>query len=69
MSNCVEVWGNAYKTNIDPMIKLQKRAIRIINKEGYRESINQLFKGSCTLKFLHIVYLKKHWKYFFPVRN
>lgn len=58
MSYCVEVWGNAYKTNMDPINKLQKKAIRIINKVGYRESTNQLFIGSVTLKFFDIVYLK-----------
>lgn len=31
MSYCVEVWGSVYKTNIDPMIKIQEKAIRILN--------------------------------------
>lgn len=51
MSHCVEVWGNVYKTNIDPLIKLQNRAIRIIHKVCYCESINPLFILSCMLRF------------------
>lgn len=58
MTYCVEVWGNTYKTNIDPIIKLQKRAIRIINKAGYLETTNPLFIKSCTLKFVDMVYSK-----------
>lgn len=49
MSYCVEVWGNVDKTNIDPIIKLQKRAIRIIYKASYRETTNPLF-----IKYLKI---------------
>ena len=40
LTYCVEVWVNVYKTNIDRIIKLQKRVIRIINKEGYCEPSN-----------------------------
>lgn len=42
-SYCSEVWGNNYKTRIDSLITLQKRAIRIINKAGYRDHTNPLF--------------------------
>ena len=27
---CIEVWGNTYKSYLEPLVKLQKRAIRII---------------------------------------
>ena len=33
---CLEVWGNTYKSNITPLIMLQKRALRIIHKEDFR---------------------------------
>uniref|UniRef100_A0A8C6VZ07 Reverse transcriptase domain-containing protein n=1 Tax=Nothobranchius furzeri TaxID=105023 RepID=A0A8C6VZ07_NOTFU len=39
-SYCVEIWGKTYKTYLDSIFKLRKRAIRIINKAGYRESTN-----------------------------
>uniref|UniRef100_A0A3P8T4U6 Reverse transcriptase domain-containing protein n=1 Tax=Amphiprion percula TaxID=161767 RepID=A0A3P8T4U6_AMPPE len=58
MTYCVEVWGNTYRTYIDPIIKLQKRVIRIINKASYCETTNKLFIESRTLKFLDIVYLR-----------
>ena len=58
MSYCVEVWGNVYKTNLDTIIKLQKRAIRIINKKSYLEPTNPLFIESGILKFVDMVYLK-----------
>ena len=58
LSYCVEVWGNVYKTNIDPIIKLQKKPIRIINKASYLESTNPLFIKSNTLKFVDMVYTK-----------
>ena len=41
--------GTVYKSNIDTIIKLQKRAIRIINKASYLEPTNPLFIKSCTL--------------------
>ncbi len=58
MIYCVEVWGNVYKANLDPIIKLQKRAIRIINKADYRETTNPLFIKSHSLKFVDMVYSK-----------
>ena len=27
---CITIWGNTYQTYLDPLVKLQKRAIRII---------------------------------------
>lgn len=69
MSHCVTgVWGNVYKTNVDPLIKLQNRAIRIIHKVCYCESINPLFILSCMLRFWDTVYLKT-LELFFLVRN
>lgn len=58
MTYCVEVRGNAYKTNIDPIIKVQKRDIRMISKARYCESTDQLYLESCALKFFEIAYLK-----------
>ncbi len=43
------------------MIKLQRRAVRIINKAGYRDSTNPWFIRSCTLKSLDT---QEHWKEF-----
>lgn len=55
---CVEVWGNTYKTNINPIFQLQKRAIRIVKKTNYREPTNSLFIELKALKLKELVELK-----------
>lgn len=52
MSYCAEIWGIVYKTHIDSVIKLQKRALRIIHKADYCEFTNHLFiaSGHCVFK-------------------
>ena len=52
---CVEVWGNNYKTSIQSLIILQKRALRTIHKVSYLEHTNILFAQSKLLKFTDIV--------------
>lgn len=60
---CVEAQGHGYKTNIDPVIKLQKKA-------GFCDSTHQLVYlfQSRTLKSFDTVYLKAT-KIMFPVQN
>uniref|UniRef100_A0A8C6M4T9 Reverse transcriptase domain-containing protein n=1 Tax=Nothobranchius furzeri TaxID=105023 RepID=A0A8C6M4T9_NOTFU len=58
MSYCVEVWGNTYKSNIQTIIIMQKRAIRLINQEGYRAHTNALFIKTQALKFQDLVKFK-----------
>lgn len=53
MTYCAEIWRNAYKTNLDPIIELQKRAIRIINEVGNHDSTNQLFIRLDIYKITH----------------
>uniref|UniRef100_A0A672GYN6 Reverse transcriptase domain-containing protein n=1 Tax=Salarias fasciatus TaxID=181472 RepID=A0A672GYN6_SALFA len=55
LSYCAEVWGNNYKTAIQPIITLQKRAIRIVHKVAFRDHTNSLFFHSKLLKFIDIV--------------
>lgn len=55
---CVEVWGNTYSNTTKPLVLLQKKAIRIINKRGYREHTNDLFLATRQLKFKDLVDLK-----------
>ncbi len=43
MTYCVEIWGNAYKTNTEPIFRLQKRAIRIITQSNFIGPTNALF--------------------------
>ena len=35
LNYCVEVWGNTYRTNLQPICIMQKKAIRIVNNVGY----------------------------------
>lgn len=58
LSYCVEIWGNTYKTNLQSLCTLQKRAIRIINNVGYLEHTNSLFLKSYILKFIDLVKFK-----------
>ena len=57
LTYCVEVWGNSYKTIINPIYILQKKAIRIVNLSDYYAPTNPLFIDNCTLKFQDIVNL------------
>ncbi len=58
MTYCVEIWGNAYKTNTEPIFRLQKRAIRIITRSNFIEPTNALFIDLNTLKFYDLVEFK-----------
>ena len=41
---CIEIWGTAYKTSLQPLYLLQKRAVRLICNAGYRDHSEPLFK-------------------------
>jgi len=43
-------WGNISHANTNKTVKLQKRAIRSINKSGFNSHIDPLFKRSGILK-------------------
>ncbi len=45
-----QIWGQS-NSSISKMEKLQNRALRIINFEGYRSSTDELYKKSEILKF------------------
>ena len=55
LNYCVEVWGTTYKSSLLPLVTLQKRAIRIINKAGYYDHTNLLFLHSRIIKFNDLV--------------
>lgn len=58
ISYCVELWGSTFKTAINSIIKLQKRAIRIINKADYYAHTEPLFLNSHVMKFYDLFYYK-----------
>ena len=55
LSYCSEIWGNNYKSSIHSLFLLQKRAIRIIHKVGYREHTNTLFCRSKIMKHKELI--------------
>ena len=55
LTYCTEVWGNTYRSSVEPLYRLQKRAIRIINNAGYLEHTNKLFLKSEILKIYDII--------------
>lgn len=54
LSYCVEVWGNTYKSTLQAICTIQKKAIRIVNKVGYYEHTNTLFLKLNILKFMDL---------------
>lgn len=54
-SYCAEVWANNYKSNVQSLFILQKRAICNIHNAEYRDHSNPLFLLSHLLKFADLV--------------
>ena len=52
---CVEIWGNALSTVIDPLIKLQKKIIRVITNSHYLAHTYDLFLANNILPFNTLV--------------
>ena len=55
---CVEVWGNKYSTRLCKLEKLQKQAIRVINKLKNKDSTNSAFLKNNILKLKELIKLK-----------
>ena len=51
----VEIWGNACNVYLDPLIKLQKRCLRIITFSNYLEYTESLFQKLEILNFKKLV--------------
>ena len=50
----LEVWGDTYDSYLDPLIQLQKRAIRIIKSAGWVDHTSPLFKQLRALQLTKI---------------
>lgn len=55
LTYCIEAWGNACKTYTEPVFLLQKRAIRVINGNAYRDHTNPIFKQLQILKLNELI--------------
>ena len=51
LNYCNLIWGSAYSTNLDPLIKLQKKAVRIVNKSGFFAHTAPIFN---SLRILNV---------------
>ena len=51
---CIEIWGNTYQSYLDPLFKLQKRAIRIISFSERMAHTSTLFKNLKLLRLNEI---------------
>ena len=49
------IWGNTYKTTLQPIFILRKKAIRIITFSRFDEHSSPLFKSLEIMKFLDLV--------------
>ena len=52
------VWGNTYSSNLQPLIILQKKAIRIITFSDFRAHTSPIFKQLSLLKLCDVVELQ-----------
>ena len=53
----ITAWGNTYKSNVAPIITLQKRVLQIITFSYYYDHSNFLFKALEIIKFEDIIFL------------
>ena len=51
---CIEVWGNAYQSYLEPLVKLQKRAARTITGARKYEHTLPLFQNLNLLNIKEI---------------
>ena len=58
LTYCVEVWGNVYKSNLQPLYAKRKRVIRLVCKTGYLEHIAELVKSLYVLPFHDLIKYK-----------
>ena len=54
LTYCIPVWGNACKTYLDPLVKIQKRVIRLIKGAKKLDHTDPLFKELKILKISEI---------------
>ena len=52
---CNEIWGNASSVHLDPIIKIQKRCVRIITYSDYLSSSEPIFQTLNILNFRKLV--------------
>ena len=54
LTYCVEVWGGTYPTVLDPLIKLQKKSVRVLHRASFNAHTDPIFREHSILKFSSI---------------
>ena len=65
---CNLAWGGTYKTNLQRIVILQKRAVRIVNNSTYDANTGPIFKKLELLKF-HDIHLFQLGVFMFSFKN
>ena len=52
---CTEIWGNTNDIHLDPLIKIQKKSLRVITFSHHRDSTAPLFQKLYILNFKKLV--------------
>ena len=68
LTYCVSVWGSTYQSNLNRIIILQKKIIRIISKVSFDAHTGVLFKEQEILKFSDI-YLYQIGKFMYQFKR
>ena len=55
LTYCVEVWGNTAVKYLDPLIKVQKKIVRVITFSPYLSHTDPIFKDLNILPFSKLV--------------
>ena len=69
---CNIIWASNYKTRLERLIKLQKRAVRLVTKSGYLEHTGPLFKKTKILTVNNVnalqvsIFMFKYYSHFLP---
>ena len=58
LTYCVEVFRNAYKSNLQPIYAKQKRVIRLVCKTGYLEHSAEFISSLYVLPFYDFIIYK-----------
>ena len=53
---CNHVWGNTYKTNLESIVRVQKKLVRIITCSSYRAHTEPLMAANNLLSNIHCWY-------------
>ena len=57
LTYCCSIWGNTYKSRLSEVVKLQKKALRIVYNKPFYAPTNSLFQKAGCLKLEDLIKL------------